>query len=81
LRPDETSVAEFMPSDASQYMSDADLVDILAYISPRSPSLARGGGRFAVPCDGGIENRRIIKHHAPIPRSHAHRARARRRKT
>ena len=37
VRPDGTSVAEFMPSDAFQYMSDADLADILAFIRSRPP--------------------------------------------
>src|SRR2546423_3090810 len=37
LRPDGTSVAEFMPSDAFQYMSDADLADVLAFIRSRPP--------------------------------------------
>jgi cytochrome c553 len=37
LRPDGTSVAEYMPSDAFQYMSDADLVDILAFIRAHPP--------------------------------------------
>src|SRR5579862_6744787 len=32
LRPDGTSVAEYMPSDAFQYMSDSDLADILAFV-------------------------------------------------
>jgi mono/diheme cytochrome c family protein len=35
LRPDGTSVAETMPSDAFQYMSDADVSDIIAYIRSR----------------------------------------------
>ncbi len=32
LRPDGTSVAEPMPSDSFQYMPDADLADIVAYV-------------------------------------------------
>jgi mono/diheme cytochrome c family protein len=48
LRPDGTSVAEFMPSDAFQYMSDADLADILAFI--RSHPLH--GAAHAVPSYG-----------------------------
>jgi cytochrome c553 len=35
LRPDGTSVAEDMPSDAFQYMTDSDMADILAYIRSR----------------------------------------------
>jgi cytochrome c553 len=35
LRPDGTSVAETMPSDAFQYMSDADVADVIAYIRSR----------------------------------------------
>src|SRR5947209_6823314 len=37
VRPDGTSVAEFMPSDAFQYMSDGDLSDILAFIRAHPP--------------------------------------------
>lgn len=37
LRPDGTSVAEYMPSDAFQYMSDVDLADILAFIRSHRP--------------------------------------------
>lgn len=37
LRPNGTSVAEYMPSDAFQYMSDADLSDILAFIRAHPP--------------------------------------------
>jgi cytochrome c553 len=37
LRPDGTSVAEFMPSDAFQYMSDSDLADVLAFIRSHPP--------------------------------------------
>ena len=38
LRPDGTSVAETMPSDAFQYMTDADVSDVIAYIRSRPPS-------------------------------------------
>lgn len=38
LRPDGTSVAEAMPSDAFQFMSDSDLADIVAYIRSRKPA-------------------------------------------
>jgi len=38
LRPDGTSVAEFMPSDAFQFMPDSDLADIVAYIRAHKPS-------------------------------------------
>jgi len=37
LRPDGTSVAEFMPSDAFQYMADGDMADIIAYIRSLKP--------------------------------------------
>src|SRR4029077_6577286 len=37
LRPDGTSVTEFMPSDAFQYMSDADLANILAFVRAHPP--------------------------------------------
>jgi len=45
LRPDGTSVAEFMPSDTFQYMADGDMVDIIAYIR----SLKPGGKDIPVP--------------------------------
>jgi mono/diheme cytochrome c family protein len=48
LRPDGTSVAEFMPSDAFQYMGDADLGDILAFIRAHPPH----GVVHAVPSHG-----------------------------
>jgi mono/diheme cytochrome c family protein len=35
LRPDGTSVAQYMPSDSFQFMPDADLADIIAYIRSR----------------------------------------------
>ena len=38
LRPDGTSVAETMPSDAFQYMTDADVSDVIAYIRSRPHS-------------------------------------------
>src|SRR5947209_10956815 len=37
LRPDGTGVAEFMPSDAFQYMSDTDLAEIIAFIRSHPP--------------------------------------------
>jgi cytochrome c553 len=37
LRPGGTSVAEFMPSDAFQYMADGDMADIIAYIRSLKP--------------------------------------------
>ena len=37
LRPDGASVAEYMPSDAFQYMQDADLADVVAYIRSLPP--------------------------------------------
>ncbi len=39
LRPDGTSVAQFMPSDSFQFMPDVDLADIIAFIR----SLPHGG--------------------------------------
>lgn len=48
LRPDGTSVAEYMPSDAFQYMSDADLADILGFIRAHAPH----GAARAVPSYG-----------------------------
>lgn len=38
LRPDGTSVAEYMPSDAFQFIPDADMADIVAYIRSRKPA-------------------------------------------
>jgi len=38
LRPDGTSVAEFMPSDSFRYMPDRDLADILAYVRSLPPA-------------------------------------------
>ncbi len=38
LRPDGTSVAEFMPSDAFRYMTDRDMADLLAYIRSVKPA-------------------------------------------
>ena len=35
LRPDGTSVAETMPSDAFRYMTDSDVSDVIAYIRSR----------------------------------------------
>ena len=48
LRPDGTSVAEFMPSDAFQYMSDSDLADVLAFVRAHPPQ----GAPHAVPSYG-----------------------------
>src|SRR5579862_9728359 len=48
LRPDGTSVAEYMPSDAFQYMSDSDLADILAFVRAHPPR----GVAHAVPSYG-----------------------------
>jgi cytochrome c553 len=48
LRPGGTSVAEFMPSDAFQYMDDADFADILAFIRAHPPH----GVAHAVPSYG-----------------------------
>lgn len=45
LRPDGTSVAEFMPSDAFQYMADGDAADIIAYVR----SLKADGNDIAFP--------------------------------
>jgi cytochrome c553 len=38
LRPDGTSVAEYMPSDSFRYMSDREMADIIAYIRSLTPS-------------------------------------------
>ncbi len=38
LRPNGGSVAEFMPSDAFQYMPDRDMADIVAYIRSLKPA-------------------------------------------
>jgi cytochrome c553 len=38
LRPDGTSVAEEMPSDAFQFVTDADMSDILSYLRSLSPA-------------------------------------------
>lgn len=38
LRPDGTSVAESMPSDAFQFIADADMADIVAYIRSLKPA-------------------------------------------
>lgn len=38
LRPDGTSVAETMPSDAFQYIADADLAEMIAYIRSLPPA-------------------------------------------
>jgi cytochrome c553 len=38
LRPDGTSVAEYMPSDAFQFIPDADMADIVAYIRSLKPA-------------------------------------------
>ena len=51
LRPDGTSVAEYMPSDAFQYMSNADLSDILAFIRAYPPH----GVAHAVPSYGIVQ--------------------------
>lgn len=48
LRPDGTSVAETMPSDAFQYMPDSDLADIVSYIR----SLPAAGGAVPEPSYG-----------------------------
>jgi cytochrome c553 len=37
LRPDSSSVSEYMPSDAFQYMADDDFADILAFIHSHPP--------------------------------------------
>jgi cytochrome c553 len=38
LRPESSSVAEFMPSDAFHYMADADMADIVTYIRSLKPA-------------------------------------------
>lgn len=57
LRPDGTSVAEFMPSDAFQYMSDADLADILAFIRAHPPH----GVAHAIPSYGIVQRFALVK--------------------
>src|SRR5438477_9953277 len=56
LRPDATSVAEFMPSDAFQYMSDADLSDVLAFIRSRPPH----GAAQSIPSFGIIQRYALL---------------------
>ena len=56
LRPDGTSVAEYMPSDAFQYMSDDDLVDILSFIRAHAPH----GIAHAVPSYGVTERYALL---------------------
>jgi cytochrome c553 len=56
LRPDGTSVAEYMPSDAFQYMSDADLADILAFIRAHPPH----GVAHAIPSYGIVQRYALL---------------------
>lgn len=57
LRPDGTSVAEQMPSDAFQFMAAADLADIVAYLRSLPPQ----GNDVPIPSFGLMQRAAFLK--------------------